>query len=1340
MRYSFSLSRSAACLPLLWISLLVLTALPGWSQVSVLTQHNDNLRTGANFNETTLTTSNVNSNTFGKLFSLPVDGFTYTQPLCAAGLTISGGTHNVVYVATAHNSVYAFDADNGTQFWKTSLGTPIPAFLHGGNIKVEIGITGTPVIDPGSNTLYVVSATYENNAQIFRLHALNLVTGAEKFGGPTLISAQVNGTGDGNDGAGHVSFLASHQNQRPALTLLNGIVYIAFSSHEDVSPYHGWVLAYDAATLQQVAVFNDTPNGGDGGIWMGGQGLTVDSANNLYLMTGNSTQSGENNAGDYGESFLKLTLSGSSPHDSLAESDYFKANNYDNLNANDNDLGSGGAVAIPGTTYLVGAGKQGLLYVVDSIKMGGLNTGKDQVVQEFQAGNGLFGAPVFWNSSTPTLYLWGRGDSLRAYPFANGLFATTPSSVSVPTTPVGQDNSGNPCGALSLSSNGSAPGTGIVWAAAPQADPESQTVKGTLYAFDAANVAKELWDSRQIPNRDDYGNYAKWEPPTVANGKVYVSTLSGQVCVYGLLPPAPPAPPAALTAIAGNEAAVLKWPAAPQAIDYNVKRASQSGGPYATIATGVTTLSYPDKGLTNGATYYYVVSARNAFGESAANSPEAAVTPSASAQGGILSLNFVADDPTPMDGSESAGVVPAVNWNNGTGNNNSLASLQDNLGLPTSASASWAANNPWANGIADTPGNSRMMNGYLDTTNTSTVTVTVSALSSLFTSNGYDVYVYCNCDGSTTRSGDYTLGGTTIHEQNMPPFTGAFVQANNSQGNYVKFTGLTGSSFTLTARPSPVGGGQRSPVNGLQIVAHVPPPAPMGLTTTAFSGQVQLGWTAPNGPVHSYNVYRGISAGQESATPIATGLTNPFYTDTIVTNETKYHYQVTAVNASGESPRSNEAVATPSVDIVLQPVVQINAGGGAVAPFAADTDFSGGGANSTGAPIDTSASGSAPAAVYQTGRYGAFSYVIPGLTHGVGYLLRLHFAETYWNQSGKRIQNVTVNGAPFLSSFDIFAASGGANKAVVKTLAAAADASGAITVNFANAAGSPDTNALVAGLEVLAPAAPVAPTVATPASASPSRVTGTTTNVSVLGADAAGEGTLAYTWSATGPAPVTFSVSGTNAAKNATAAFTQVGAYTLTAAITNDQGAAITSSVNVTVLPQAPIADSYVWSGIFANQNKGTATHLDTRRISNDSSALYNRCAYLKFNLTKLTQAPSAAQLTLTVDATSYPATRQATIQLYSVADTSWNEYFLSWNNAPGLNRTNFTSTGTLLDSQVVLLKPGTVVSYDVTSFVASHLGQVVTWQLMNPNVDSLTCNFVSREGAIGKPALTLSY
>ena len=477
---------------------------------NVLTQHNDLSRSGANPNETILTTSNVTESTFGKLFTLPIDGFTYAQPLYYADVSIAGGTHNVLYAATAHDTVYAFDADTGTQYWTVSLGTPVPSSVIGTeNILVEVGIIATPVIDPSSGTIYVTAKTYESGVQIFRLHALNISTGAEKFGGPVEISAG--------------SFDAAMENQRAAVTLVNGVVYLAFGSHEDYTPYHGFVLGYSASTLQQVQVFNVTPNSGQGAIWMGGQGLVADSSNNIYAITANSTQSEENAADDYGESFIKLVPNGNS----LTLADYFKPNQYDSWNAGDQDLGSSGAFAIPGTSYIAGGSKSGLLFVVNTNNMGKLDTSSNQVVQEFQATNGLWGSPAFFNN---VMYIWGVNEPLKAYEWNGSAFNTSPSSQSAYAPPGGTTS-----GTVSVSSDGTTAGTTIVWATSPTGDPDHATVGGNLYAYDATNLSHLLWSTSQDSSRDSYGNFAKFCAPTIANGKVYMGTDSEQVAVYGLL-------------------------------------------------------------------------------------------------------------------------------------------------------------------------------------------------------------------------------------------------------------------------------------------------------------------------------------------------------------------------------------------------------------------------------------------------------------------------------------------------------------------------------------------------------------------------------------------------------------------------------------------------------------------------------------------------------------------------------------------------------------------------------------------------------------------------------------
>jgi len=517
---------SQACQAILLTSIVLMMSLsqPGMSQaVSVLTQHNDLSRSGANPNETILKTSNVSESTFGKLFSLPIDGFTYAQPLYDPGVSISGGTHNVIYVATAHDSVYAFDAETGEQYWHVSLGTPVPStVINTQNILVEVGIIATPVIDPSSGTVYVTAKTYENSVQIFRLHALDISTGAEKFGGPVEIAATASGSGVEGNGS-EVTFVASQENQRAAVSLINGIVYLALASHEDHDPYHGWLLGYNPTTLRQVQVFNVTPNSGEGAIWMGGQGLLADSSNNIYLVTSNSTKSTDNAVDDYGQSFLKLVSSGST----LTVADYFKPNLYNTWNGEDMDLGSTGAFAIPGTSYIAGGSKSGMFYVVNTDNMGKLDASSDQVVQEFQATNGLWGNPAFWNNN---MYIWGVNEPLKMYHFTGSVFNTSPSSQSAYSTPGGTTS-----GTVSVSSDGSNSGTGIVWATAPSGDPDHATVGGNMYAYDATNLGTLLWSTSQNSSRDGYGSYAKFCAPTIANGKVYVGTDSESVAVYGLL-------------------------------------------------------------------------------------------------------------------------------------------------------------------------------------------------------------------------------------------------------------------------------------------------------------------------------------------------------------------------------------------------------------------------------------------------------------------------------------------------------------------------------------------------------------------------------------------------------------------------------------------------------------------------------------------------------------------------------------------------------------------------------------------------------------------------------------
>ncbi len=512
--------------PVLCVASLLATSALG--QVSVLTAQYDNNRSAANLNETLLNTSNVNEAQFGRLFSRSLDGYLYAQPLYVPNVAIPGqGTHNIVYVATLHNTVAAFDADDPSQatpFWQVNLGPTVPccptAFL-----TPEIGIVSTPVVDPGTSTLYVVAATLENGSYFHRLHALDITSGQEKFGGPVTIQASFPGTGSPNQD-GFVLFDSQLQLQRAGLLLANGAVYVAFAAIDEGTPWHGWLIGYNASNIQQqVSVYNSTPDGDAGGIWQSGRGLVSDATGNLYFMTGNGDYDGTNN---FGDSMVKLSSAATTTED------WFTPDNQLTLSLQDEDLGSSGPLLIPNTTLLVGGGKQGILYVVDSSNMGHFQTGNGQIVQSFQATSGEIHHVAYWdNFGAPLLYLWGSNDVLKAFQFGNGTFNTTP---------VAQSglNAFFPGGMLAVSANGSTPGTGIVWATTATSDTSYSVAAGTLRAFDASDVSHVLWDSDQNAARDTLGNFAKFASPTIANGKVYVPTFSNQLAVYGLVANTPP--------------------------------------------------------------------------------------------------------------------------------------------------------------------------------------------------------------------------------------------------------------------------------------------------------------------------------------------------------------------------------------------------------------------------------------------------------------------------------------------------------------------------------------------------------------------------------------------------------------------------------------------------------------------------------------------------------------------------------------------------------------------------------------------------------------------------------
>jgi hypothetical protein len=508
------------------------------AQVNVTTSRNDNARDGQNLNETTLTPDNVNVNSFGKLFSHPVDGYVYAQPLYVQNVTIPGlGTHNVVYVATEHDSVYAFDADdrkglNASPLWHTSFIDPKNGIrtvssndVSCGDLIPEIGITSTPVIDTTAGTIFVVAKTKEHGRFHQRLHALDITTGAERTGSPVEIKARVKGSGDGSNN-GYINFDPLHEAQRPGLLLQNGSVIIAWASHCDNSPYHGWVMSYDENSLQQIAVWNATPNGGLGGIWQSGTGLAADDNFNIFIATGNGTYDGKKGGDDFSDTVLRL---GTPVGHHIPLSDWFTPYDQEILAEEDADVGSGGVLLLPDQSgphqhLLVQVGKTGDIYLIDRDHMGHYNTKNNhQIVQDLESAiGGLWATPAWWNNN---VYFGGSGDYLRQFTFDSqtGLLSTSAQYIS-PTY------FGFPGPSPSLSANGDS--NAIVWAL--QTDSYSGGGNSILHAYDATNVGNELYNTSQNDSRDDPGGAVKFSVPTIANGKVYVGAVK-RITVYGEL-------------------------------------------------------------------------------------------------------------------------------------------------------------------------------------------------------------------------------------------------------------------------------------------------------------------------------------------------------------------------------------------------------------------------------------------------------------------------------------------------------------------------------------------------------------------------------------------------------------------------------------------------------------------------------------------------------------------------------------------------------------------------------------------------------------------------------------
>lgn len=993
-------------------AVLSLAAIGAFAQVNVTMQHNDLARTGQNLNETALTPANVNVNQFGLFFKAPVDNQVYAQPLVLANVSIGGGTHNVVFVATTSNSVYAFDADNGTQYWHVNLGTPIANTDYGAgcvDINGKAGIVGTPVIDPAAGTLYIVNSLNSSGTFSFMLHALNVGTGLDKAGSPVQIT--------------NSALSPLLQNQRAALALSNGNVLVPFSSHCDMGSYHGFLFAYNASTLAQVAVFNTSPTGGGNSLWMSGQGPAVDASGNIYFGTSNGTWDGVSN---FSESFIKL-------NSNLTLADWFTPANHANLDGGDLDLDTSGPMLIPPGNRLVMVGKSATGYVINSANLGHL--GDASAVQTLTLGGALHGSAVYWNGAAngPEVYMWAQSDNLKAFQF-NGNTLTTPNFQTGPVF-IG----GEPGAYLSVSANGNT--NGIVWAnAVLSGDANHGTIPGVLRAFNAGNITTELYNNQQNATRDTCNNFAKNGYPTIANGKVYLGSFgtsdtgSGQLCVYTVLPTNCTVPTAAsaLTAAAVSSSQVnLSWSAGTSncPVSYSIFRSTTPGfTPSAgnQIANAIFATTFSDTTAVASTAYSYVVEATTLAGASAPSNQASVTTPTgltsfAINSGGSVAGNFVAD----------------VDFNGGAAS--SSGNVIDTSAVTNPAPQAVYQSERFGNFTYTIPGFNPG----------APYTVRLHFAEFFWTMAGQRVFNVSINGTQVLTNFDIIAAAGAANKAIVEQFN---VNANSSGQFVIQYTTVKDNAKS----------------SGIEITSNgscTAPTAPNGLTaTSASSSQINLSWTASTSSCSvSYSIFRSTSSGftPSSSNQIANNVTGTSFPNTGLTPQTTYFYLVEAVNSGGTSAASNQASATTPAG--TGGAIQINAGGPAVGSFLADQDFNGGRTINHANTIDLSgATNPAPAAVYQTARIGNFTYTIGGFGAGSSHTVRLHFAETFWTAAGNRIFNVSINGTQVLTNFDIFAAAGAQNKALIEQFTATADSSGQFVVQFTTV----KDNALVSGIEV----------------------------------------------------------------------------------------------------------------------------------------------------------------------------------------------------------------------------------------------------------------------------------
>jgi hypothetical protein len=1074
----------------------------------VYTYHNNLSRDGSNPSEHALTTSNVTTTTFGKLFSCTVDGAIYAQPLWMANLAVGGVKHNVVFVATQHESLYAFDADANTTpctpLWHVSLidvahggsssEASVPSGTSGnlvgsgfGDISPEVGVTGTPVIDPSTNTLYVVSKSVIASGPTFlqRLHGIDVTTGNEKFGSPVTIGGTYPGT---HDGGTTDTFSARQQNQRPGLALVNGIVYIAWASHEDTSPYYGWVMGYNASNLTQTAVVNVSPNVGYGGIWMGGGAPSADSNNNLYLITGNATFDANSSTApnnDYGDSFLKLS-------NSLSVLQYFAPTDQANDNSSDNDFGSGGAAILvdqpsgPVQHLVIGGGKDGFLYLLNRDAMGAL--GDSNAWQRFNFGNSIFSTGAFWNN---TFYMAGVGGHLQAFSFNTSLgrFNTSNASQSSATY-------GFPGSTPSVSSSGGA--NGIVWALNNGNFCTNQATgcgPAVLHAYDGTNLGTELWNST-LGAGNAAGNAVKFTVPTVANGKVYVgtrgnntggiissTTIPGELDVYGLLNTATQAASPTFSPTAGT----------------------YSSGQSVTIndATSGATIYYTTNGTTpTTASTVYI----KPVSVTSTETIQAIAVASGLSQSAVASSTYTitsqAPAPTLVSASPNSGTQAQSNMSvvlTGTnflpapvcsfGSGITVNSCAYNSATQITANISIAANAiVGANtiSITDTDGQiAALAAGFSITANTSSFSsIQVNAGGPAYTDSQAQVWsadknFSAGTAASTTHNVANTSDPSLYQTERYGNFTYQFTVPNggynvtlkfsenywNSAGNRIFNVAINGTPVLTNFDIFAAAGAQYTAIDKTFSVA-----TSTGAITIQFtSGSADFAKISAIAISSASGVSVQVSPAtaslhasqQQQFTASVTGNTNTAvkwaFSPQIGTLTAIGVYtapasvttsQTVSVIATSQADTTKSAIARVTL---LPPAgsftpVFVHSGGGAYTDslgnsWSADTDFTGGQVFSTAAAI----ANTPDPTLYRSERYGNSTYTLA--VPAGNYSVILKFAEIYWTSAGKRLFNTSINGTQVLTNFDIVAAAGAPFTAIDKSFPVTVTGS-TITVQF----------------------------------------------------------------------------------------------------------------------------------------------------------------------------------------------------------------------------------------------------------------------------------------------------